>query len=123
MAKKKNIDPDQVESLGAIGCTNEEIACLLGVSADTIERRFAGAIKRGKLKDFVSFKRRVREEAIGSAAKPDKANVGFAVLYAKIRGWYIEKVERVDQVNIVNDDSKLKELIEAKACKELSTKS
>lgn len=64
MARPKlELDEDNIEKLAAIGCTNEEIASFLGVSADTIERRFAGAIKKGKLSGFVSVKRRLYEKA------------------------------------------------------------
>lgn len=41
------IDPKQVEKLAKIGCSYAEIAAVMNCSADTLERRFAVAIKDG----------------------------------------------------------------------------
>lgn len=62
---KAQIDPKDVESLGRIGCTNEEIATILGVSADTIERRFAGDIKKGRMRFRESLRRMQIRSAMG----------------------------------------------------------
>ena len=45
---KKVIDPTEVEKLAAMHCSNTEIAAFFDVSVDTIERRFAGIISKGK---------------------------------------------------------------------------
>lgn len=44
----KDIDPEQVEKLARLMCTNEEIADILNCSADTLVRRFADVIKRAR---------------------------------------------------------------------------
>jgi hypothetical protein len=44
----KEISANQVKSLAEIGCTNIEIATVCGCSVDTLERRFADIIKKGR---------------------------------------------------------------------------
>lgn len=73
---KAQVDPNQVEQLGAIGCTNEEIAAYLGVSHDVIERRFECAIKKGRLKGHTSLKRKQYEVAMSG-------NVGMLIWLGK----------------------------------------
>lgn len=45
---KKAISEVQVLRLAKIHCTNGEIASIFGVSVDTIERRFAGILHKGR---------------------------------------------------------------------------
>lgn len=45
---RKRIDPDQVEKLAAMHCTHAEIAAVVGCSQDTVERRFADVIRKGR---------------------------------------------------------------------------
>lgn len=45
---QKNISAKQVEQLAGIGCTNEEIATLVECSVDTLVRRFAEVLKKGR---------------------------------------------------------------------------
>ena len=45
---RKEIDGRKVTQLAKIGCTVEEIASVMDCSKDTLERRFAALIKRGK---------------------------------------------------------------------------
>jgi hypothetical protein len=55
---KKQIDPEQVKKLAAINCSHEEIGAVLGCSPDTLERRFAAAIKEGRAQGRMSLKRK-----------------------------------------------------------------
>ena len=60
--KAVKIDLEQVEKLGGLQCTDEELAAFVGVSARTVERRkkqpaFAEALTRGKAKGLVSLRR------------------------------------------------------------------
>lgn len=49
MARPKiQIDAKQVQDLASVGCKTTEIARLLDCSADTIERRFAGELRKGR---------------------------------------------------------------------------
>lgn len=54
---KKIIDPEQVTKLASIHCTTAEIAAVLGCSSDTLERRFAAAIKKGRETGKASLRR------------------------------------------------------------------
>jgi len=60
----KKVDKDLVEKLAQIHCTNEEIALICGVSADTIERRCAGIIKRGRANGRASLRRMQYKKAL-----------------------------------------------------------
>lgn len=60
---KLEINEEQVRGLASIMCTNEEMALILGCSADTLERRYAGAIREGRSHATASLKRRLFEMA------------------------------------------------------------
>lgn len=55
--RKLPIDPEEVEKLGRLGCTNEEIAEIVRCSADTLERRFAGELARARATRKMSLRR------------------------------------------------------------------
>jgi DNA-binding CsgD family transcriptional regulator len=59
------LDEQKIIDLAGFGCTNEEIAAALNVSADTIEQRFSGAIKKGKLNFHTSLRRLQARSAMG----------------------------------------------------------
>lgn len=42
------IDADEVIKLASIGCSNDEIAAFFDCSKDTIERRFAAELNKGR---------------------------------------------------------------------------
>jgi len=66
----KPIDIRQVEELARIGCTEDDMAAVLGVSVDTIQRRkrsseeFCGAIKRGQATTRNSLRRLQLKKAL-----------------------------------------------------------
>jgi len=66
----KPIDIRQVEELARIGATEEDMAAVLGVSVDTIQRRkraseeFCGAIKRGQATTRNSLRRLQLKKAL-----------------------------------------------------------
>ena len=55
---KINIDLDIVGNLASIGCTQEEIASVVGVSARTLQRNYADIIDRFKNKGKASLRKR-----------------------------------------------------------------
>ncbi len=56
--KPKEINVALVEVLAAVGCTDEEIAANAGCSVRTLQRRFAGSIKKGRAKAKASLRRK-----------------------------------------------------------------
>lgn len=52
-----DIDPQVVEELARIDCTMIEIASAVGCSVDTLERRFADIIERGRMECRRSIRR------------------------------------------------------------------
>jgi hypothetical protein len=61
----RNINPQEVTMLARLGCTNREIAAHFGVSDDTISRRFAGSLEKGRVERKLSLRRRQTEIAMG----------------------------------------------------------
>lgn len=51
------IDEDTVEKLASIMCTMEEMSHILGCSVDTLERRFADVINKGRNSGKMSLRR------------------------------------------------------------------
>ena len=70
------INEDQVHKLAAINCTMEEIAAVLDCSVDTLERRFAEIIKKGRDSGKMSLRRKQFEVALGG-------NVGMLIWLGK----------------------------------------
>jgi len=54
---RKRIDPEIVERLAMIGCTTAEIASVCECSSDTLERRFAAILRKGREKGKSSLRR------------------------------------------------------------------
>lgn len=72
----KKIDPELLDKLAAIHCTMEEMAAVFDCSVDTLERRFADVIKKGKAKGRASLRRLQYESA-------QKGNTGMLVWLGK----------------------------------------
>jgi hypothetical protein len=60
----KNIDPAQVKKLAAIGCTNVEIADIVGCSHDTLSRRFKAELTEGRSQGKASLRRKQWDVAL-----------------------------------------------------------
>ncbi len=83
---KKKIDPEQVLKLAAINCSYDEMGSVLGCSPDTLERRFAGVIKKGRDNGKMSLKRKQYEIAMSG-------NVTMLIWLGKIMLGQVEKQE------------------------------
>ena len=95
----KQVDEKLVKDLASIFCTMDEMAAIVGVSVDTLERRFAEAIKRGR-ETAKSSLRRLQWKA----AK--KGNTSILIWLGK---QYLGQREP-SLMNIEADDSKIIEL-------------
>ena len=51
------LDTDIIENLAAIHCTNREIAEVMGVSVDTLQRNFPSFLTKGKAQGKVKLRR------------------------------------------------------------------
>jgi len=92
MARPKlKIDPKLVQDLAAIGCKTTEIATIIGVSVDTLDRRFAGELEKGRSNLRASLRRWQIE-----AAK--KGNVAMLIWLGKQLLGQTEKVEQTTEV-------------------------
>ena len=60
----KSIDEKILANLSQIGCTQEELGSILGVSARTLQRRFAEIIEVNKNKGKASLRKRMYEKAM-----------------------------------------------------------
>ncbi len=58
------IDPDAVTKLAEVGCTVAEIAYVVGCSKDTLERRFAASIEKGRQSGNASLRKKQHELAM-----------------------------------------------------------
>lgn len=62
------VDPAVVQALARIHCTYPEIAAVVGCSEDTLHRRFAGIIEKGKEEGRASLRRMQFKAAEGGSA-------------------------------------------------------
>ena len=60
----KSIDEKILANLSQIGCTQEEIGCIVGISARTLQRRFADLLEVNKNKGKASLRKRMFEKAM-----------------------------------------------------------
>lgn len=61
---KKDINPEQVHKLAAIGCTDVEIGDIVGCSHDTLTRRFKDELIAGRANGKASLRRKQYEQAM-----------------------------------------------------------
>ena len=66
---RKIVDPLAVVDLASKSLTTEEIAAQLDVSADTLERRFAGQLQRGRALCNASLRRKQFDRAMAGSDK------------------------------------------------------
>lgn len=89
MARPKlEIDEETVKKLAALNCSMEEIGHVVGCSIDTLERRFAAAIKEGRSHGKVSLKRKMYDAAMAG-------NITMMIWLSKNLLGYTDKTEQV----------------------------
>lgn len=98
-----NIDLDIVGNLASIGCTQEEIASVVGVSARTLQRNYAEIIDRFKNKGKASLRKKMWDKAV------KKDNTNMQIFLSKN---YLGMSDKVQQTNITEP---LPLIIEAQA--------
>jgi hypothetical protein len=87
----KKVDPKLVQDLAALGCKTTEIASVTGVSVDTLDRRFADEMAKGRDNLRVSLRRWQLE-----AAK--KGNVTMLIWLGKQLLGQSDKIEQLTEV-------------------------
>jgi len=80
------IDAEQVLKLASIGCTNDEIAGFFQCSKDTIERRFAAELAKGRQEGKIRLRKLQLEIA-------SKGNAVMAIWLGKQMLGQTDKVE------------------------------
>ena len=97
-----NIDLDILGNLASIGCTQEEIASVVGVSARTLQRNFADIIDRFKNKGKASLRKKMYEKAM-------KGNDKLMIWLSK------QYLNMTDRIHNTNTTEPLPLIIEAQA--------
>jgi hypothetical protein len=67
--KYKTIDRDLVFRLACIQCSDQEIAEVVGVSVDTLRRRFIKILEQGKQEGRQSLRRAMYEKAMNGDSR------------------------------------------------------
>ena len=61
---QKSIDEKVLANLSQIGCTQEEIGSIVGISARTLQRRFADLLEVNKNKGKASLRKKMYDKAV-----------------------------------------------------------
>ena len=61
---KKELDEDVIAKLSQIGCTQEEIGSVVGISARTLQRRYADLVSENKNIGKASLRKKLWEKAL-----------------------------------------------------------
>ena len=98
----KDVDEKILANLSQIGCTQEEIGSIVGISARTLQRRFADLLEVNKNKGKASLRKKMWEKAM-------KGNDKLLVWLSK------NYLNMVDKVHTTSTTEPLPLIIEAKA--------
>ena len=101
---QKSIDEKILANLSQIGCTQEEIGSIVGISARTLQRRFADLLEVNKNKGKASLRKKMWEKAMKGNGN-DKLLVWLSKNYLNM----------VDKVHTTSTTEPLPLIIEAKA--------
>ena len=99
---KKELDVDVIAKLSQIGCTQEEIGSVVGISARTLQRRYADLVAENKNKGKASLRKKMWEKAL-------KGNEKLLIWLSK------NELNMVDKVHTTQAVEPLPLIIDAKA--------
>jgi alkylhydroperoxidase/carboxymuconolactone decarboxylase family protein YurZ len=99
---KKELDKDVIAKLSQIGCTQEEIGSVVGISARTLQRRYADLVAENKNKGKASLRKKMWEKAL-------KGNEKLLIWLSK------NELNMVDKVHTTQTVEPLPLIIDAKA--------
>ena len=99
---KKELDADVIAKLSQIGCTQEEIGSVVGISARTLQRRYADLVAENKNKGKASLRKKMWEKAL-------KGNEKLLIWLSK------NELNMVDKVHTTQSVEPLPLIIDAKA--------
>ena len=99
---KKELDADVIAKLSQIGCTQEEIGSVVGISARTLQRRYADLVAENKNKGKASLRKKMWEKAL-------KGNEKLLIWLSK------NELNMVDKVHTTQTVEPLPLIIDAKA--------
>jgi hypothetical protein len=88
---RKPVDEALLRKLAVIHCNQDEMASVLGVSVDTLQRRFAAQIKDGRAEGKMSLRRKMWEMALNG-------NVSLLIWLSKNELGFSDKVEEKTEV-------------------------
>jgi hypothetical protein len=93
---KSDVDPSLVEKLANINCPNTEIAAIVGCSVDTLTRRFAEVISKGR----EQCKTRLRQAQIKAAL------AGNVVMLIWLGKQMLGQSDKIDQKTEISGEVK-----------------
>jgi len=99
---KKDLDKDVIAKLSQIGCTQEEIGSVVGISARTLQRRYADLVAENKNIGKASLRKKLWEKAL-------KGNEKLLIWLSK------NELNMVDKVHTTSVVEPLPLIIDAKA--------
>ena len=99
---KKPLDEDVIANLSQIGCTQEEIGAVVGISARTLQRRYADLVAENKNKGKASLRKVLWKKAL-------KGDPKLLIWLSK------NELNMVDKINTTASVEPLPLIIEAKA--------
>ena len=99
---KKELDEEVIARLSQIGCTQEEIGSVIGISARTLQRRYADLVYENKNKGKASLRKKMWERAL-------KGDPKMLIWLSK------NYLNMVDKVHTTSTVEPLPLIIEAKA--------
>ena len=99
---KKEIDSDVIAKLSQIGCTQEEIGSVVGISARQLQRRYADLVAENKNIGKASLRKKLWEKAL-------KGNDKLLIWLSK------NELNMVDKIHTTQTVEPLPLIIDAKA--------